>query len=681
MALRLGAAARGARRADALSVAALRAAEEEWRGRPGGAAAWLLREGLALDGAHALQLAGAAAAGAAREEGAAELAPRARRAHAELFPGLLEQTGRASWSAESGAVAQAGARGGAELLRDGCEVRMSACSMWVSSRSCIVPLVNGPRRLLSRLDLCVCRRTKREGARVFSVRKLTPPERAGDLNALAVHFGEPVELRCSSGSFSERVLLVCPGRVGPVCLLDHVFVVGVDAAGSPRDTWALAPTTRFGNLVPIRAVACAQQGRSAALSGASPLCITLHDADLELEPAPLLVVDSSKPASPSSGGASVPVAAASPPRESRPARAHEPLGVSVLVYNAWMMPRFCGALSVLNALGMGCSPEKNARAEAIPDALCNALEQLDVEALPDVVVLCENFCDVSGPRLKAGLKRKLGMPFEMPVCGSGPFVQTRAVVNGGVTVLSRFPIVRAEERLYSSHDEWARDDGLANKGALYIRVAKHRRPFNVIATHLQAWEGVPQIKAREAQMLCVRRFAQALRIHPGEPLVFAGDLNVCRVRCPDQYARMCGILCATDSLEIAPEDLRLAQQLVTLQVKRKKAKYESYYSDNYTAIEPKLAEQIKEDLLRDDPRIKRIFSFNTLNNELAVGGLSADIACALLDYVLFSNLHQQPTSVRTTVLHEVRAEQPYRYNGRELRDLSDHFPVLARFSF
>ncbi|CAH1778034.1 unnamed protein product, partial [Owenia fusiformis] len=94
-------------------------------------------------------------------------------------------------------------------------------------------------------------------------------------------------------------------------------------------------------------------------------------------------------------------------------------------------------------------------------------------------------------------------------------------------------------------------------------------------------------------------------------------------------------------------------------------------------------------------------TFDANKNKLARWGKSSDDpAVQWLDYVVYSKEHQQPKSV-SMVAHDVKADQAFNIcwcggcmlkssdylpgsscsNAQGIRDLSDHFPVTAKFEF
>jgi len=455
-------------------------------------------------------------------------------------------------------------------------------------------------------------------------------ERFTIISPSTVQYGETLLIK--SGEKTRKIQFFSPGLSGDVCLGDHVYIVQVGQNDIIQHTWALGSMTRKRGTPILKRDINGSQFHSSMI-----FTLAVPDESPFIES----------------------------PREEKGSQ-----GVSVLVYNAWMMPRLWGITRLVQNLGLKFSVKKNSRAYHIPDALDKAIEERMPGVIPDVLVLCEAFCDHAGTSLKAGLKRRFGCVFETPVGGSGNFFLTKSITNGGVTVLSRYPIVETSVKLFTS--EWARDDGLANKCAIRVRILKNGKPCNIIATHLQAWDYDSAIKAREGQMKLIGEMVQELDIPSVEPLIYAGDLNVCRIRTPDQYDRMLDLFNATDPHLLDDETLQLGRNLTVLQDKMK----QKGYLEANRIIQPDMSSQME-----NDPRIRDIFTSNSIHNKLASGGPSSGDSCELLDYTLVSKVHLQPRNSKTVILSNVTCEKSYSWGKETFNDLSDHYPVLSYFTF
>ncbi|MEC3980889.1 sphingomyelin phosphodiesterase [Amycolatopsis sp. H20-H5] len=193
--------------------------------------------------------------------------------------------------------------------------------------------------------------------------------------------------------------------------------------------------------------------------------------------------------------------------------------LKVLSFNIWQLPWIANPNT----------SDKQARAQAA--------EAVIREAGADVVVLDEAF-SAQAEDLRA---RLVGVfPFQTPLvgqyCGTSPGWTTvdgncsnsPIVVNGGVTVLSRWPVTEKHQLVFRNSYQGTADY-LSNKGAALLRLRVDGRPVWIAGTHLQADEAPDTLpKAHQVRM------AQLGEIHglvakyaaPAEPVVVAGDLNI-----------------------------------------------------------------------------------------------------------------------------------------------------------
>lgn len=92
--------------------------------------------------------------------------------------------------------------------------------------------------------------------------------------------------------------------------------------------------------------------------------------------------------------------------------------------------------------------------------------------------------------------------------------------DGGVIILSRWPIATEDQRAYGS--VCAGMDCRADKGVLYARVRTRDLTVHVFATHLEAQ--TRDIKRRQVDI--VREFINSKSIPADQPVLIAGDFNI-----------------------------------------------------------------------------------------------------------------------------------------------------------
>ncbi|MCZ7434402.1 sphingomyelin phosphodiesterase [Streptomyces sp. WMMC1477] len=151
----------------------------------------------------------------------------------------------------------------------------------------------------------------------------------------------------------------------------------------------------------------------------------------------------------------------------------------------------------------------------------------------DVVVVQEAFDNASSGTLMNGAAAEY--PHQTPVLGrsrdgwdaTGGSYSATTPEDGGVTILSKWPIVRQEQYVYA---DGCGADWWSNKGFVYTELDVNGTPVHVVGTHAQSTDdgcdaGEPaQVRSRQFRELDA--FLDAKDIPAGEQVVVAGDFNV-----------------------------------------------------------------------------------------------------------------------------------------------------------
>nr|WP_225801650.1 sphingomyelin phosphodiesterase [Streptomyces sp. NK15101] len=151
----------------------------------------------------------------------------------------------------------------------------------------------------------------------------------------------------------------------------------------------------------------------------------------------------------------------------------------------------------------------------------------------DVVVLQEAFDNSSSDALKANAAAQY--PYQTPVMGrsktgwdaTGGAYSSTTPEDGGVTILSKWPIVRKEQYVYK---DACGADWYSNKGFVYTVLNVNGSLVHVVGTHAQSTD--PGCSAGEAAQMRSRQFKamdaflDAKNIPANEQVVVAGDMNV-----------------------------------------------------------------------------------------------------------------------------------------------------------
>ncbi|MEU6982332.1 sphingomyelin phosphodiesterase [Streptomyces sp. NPDC046324] len=151
----------------------------------------------------------------------------------------------------------------------------------------------------------------------------------------------------------------------------------------------------------------------------------------------------------------------------------------------------------------------------------------------DVVVIQEAFDNSSSDALKANSAAQY--PYQTPVMGrsktgwdatSGAYSATTPE-DGGVTILSKWPIVRKEQYVYK---DACGADWYSNKGFVYTVLDVNGTKVHVVGTHAQSTD--PGCSAGEAAQMRSRQFKamdaflDGKNIPANEQVIVAGDMNV-----------------------------------------------------------------------------------------------------------------------------------------------------------
>jgi sphingomyelin phosphodiesterase len=249
----------------------------------------------------------------------------------------------------------------------------------------------------------------------------------------------------------------------------------------------------------------------------------------------------------------------------------------------------------------------------------------------DVVVLQEAFDNSASDALAR--KATAQYPYQTPVMGrsksgwdaTGGAYSATTPEDGGVTVLSKWPIVRKEQFIYK---DACGSDWWSNKGFVYTELNVDGAKVHVVGTHAQSTDS--GCKAGEAAQIRSRQFKQmdafldAKNIPASEQVIVAGDMNV-------------------DSR--SPE-------------------YASMLAD--------------AGLTGADARTGHPYSFDTRDNSIAADRYPDDPR-EDLDYVLHRTGHVKPAGWTNEVVKEQSTPWTVSSWGTDYTytNLSDHYPLIA----
>jgi endonuclease/exonuclease/phosphatase family metal-dependent hydrolase len=138
----------------------------------------------------------------------------------------------------------------------------------------------------------------------------------------------------------------------------------------------------------------------------------------------------------------------------------------------------------------------------------------------DVIAFSEAFDNSIRSRLLAGLAAEY--PYRTKVLGADAGIEQ----DGGVVIVSRWPITVQAQRAYGDTCIGDTSDCLADKGVLYAKVVKHGQSYHIFASHTQAGDSRERREARLRQLGIIKAFIDSRAIPDSEAVFIAGDLNV-----------------------------------------------------------------------------------------------------------------------------------------------------------
>jgi sphingomyelin phosphodiesterase len=250
----------------------------------------------------------------------------------------------------------------------------------------------------------------------------------------------------------------------------------------------------------------------------------------------------------------------------------------------------------------------------------------------DVVVLQEAFDNSSSDALKRAASA--AYPYQTPVVGrskdgwdaTGGAYSSTTPEDGGVTVLSKWPILRKEQYVFK---DACGADWWSNKGFAYVVLNVNGAKVHVLGTHAQSTDpGCDPGEAaamRSRQFKAIDAFLDAKNIPASEQVLVTGDLNV------DSHS----------------------------------AEYASMLADG--------------GLVSAEARTGHPYSFDTEENSIARDRYPDDPR-EDLDYVLHRAGHARPAVWKNDVVKETSAPWTVSSRGTSYTytNLSDHYPVTGQ---
>ncbi len=277
----------------------------------------------------------------------------------------------------------------------------------------------------------------------------------------------------------------------------------------------------------------------------------------------------------------------------------------------------------------------------------------------DVIVFEENF--QKSKRFQKELRQAGFKYFSTRLKPRAPI---KGISDGGVLIVSRWPIVNQDKHVYVACNRKF-EDCLAAKGVIYAKIKKtikgKVRYYHIFGTHFQAWNTQKDKKARLKQAKELRKFIKRMRIPTNQAVIIAGDFN-------------------TDLINNRTESNKILQTLnVTLP---------RFANNNRASSEPQSNQLVGSDgsSKKCSKKYKRTKKCVCCKNQF-------------LDYITYSKNNLKPISSSIKILkiktkipfsvcmsaklqpNYVSANSPFCGRTWKIRDLADHYPVLGVFKF
>ena len=197
-------------------------------------------------------------------------------------------------------------------------------------------------------------------------------------------------------------------------------------------------------------------------------------------------------------------------------------GLNVLAFNTYMRPT-----------GLFINGQSD-RARFIPAQIKNQGYE--------VIIFSELFDNSIRKSFLASIRDE--WPHQTSVVGSDGLIEQ----DGGVVIVSKYPIVAQGQRMYGSVSSGLLGDKLADKGVKYACVNKNGLKFHIFGTHTQADKGATERNVRRRQFQIIKEFIASRKIPRTDAVIVGGDLNVDKTGSPAEYQDMISILNAKEPM-------------------------------------------------------------------------------------------------------------------------------------
>lgn len=238
------------------------------------------------------------------------------------------------------------------------------------------------------------------------------------------------------------------------------------------------------------------------------------------------------------------------------------------------------------------------------------------------------------------------------------------LTNGGVFIASRWPMIERKETIFR---ECTKTDCIASKGVVYAAIKKEvngqNNTYHIFGTHLQSLDITKAKEIRIKQAKHLQSFIAKQEISIDDAVIIAGDLNADYYGTQDHALEVLSLLKGTLPTRTGLLRFSIAPNLNSLVGESGEARAKGCHKEY----------------------VKTRFC-SCCNN-------------SYLDYILYSHEHKKPSSSEYKIFKAVTKTsfpvcmsaklQPFHVRPYSplcgltwlIKDLSDHYPVLAKFRF
>jgi endonuclease/exonuclease/phosphatase family metal-dependent hydrolase len=271
-----------------------------------------------------------------------------------------------------------------------------------------------------------------------------------------------------------------------------------------------------------------------------------------------------------------------------------------------------------------------------------ALGRLAAREHIDAIVFNESFSGVCVPGLSfRDMLAYYGWRHALPTISAPILAGGRIILsNGGIFIASRWPILAAENMIYRA---CSGSDCLAAKGVQYAKIQKtvdgRSKIVHVFGTHLQGYRGTNVAGVRRQQLHELAEFVKQKAIPADEPVLLAGDFNI-RGPSGRDFQDL------VDTLRVSVPPI-IGGRMGTMDV-----------DNTLFSRGPWWVDYVLPSAVHQQP--------NEASMEAVA--LKTDGEFAICDKAMLQPFYVSPRS--STCTRTLR-----------VRDLSDHYPVIARFAY